>query len=219
MLSFNGVQVFALPIGPQFTTFEWEKYYTQLPPDEQIRILHYQHWQDRQRALMGSIISRWAIQQLTATQDVQIVRNELGRPYAVGNVSWRGDFNLSHSGDWLVIAVTANGHVGIDVEEINPVTKDVMHYALTDNEITSIEEIEEPLRLKKFYELWTLKEALYKTALCPHPSPHLIDTKDEQIVHNISTQLIYLDERHPVSICWDRASHINLTVLHRHQLL
>ncbi|MFJ7665252.1 4'-phosphopantetheinyl transferase family protein [Lysinibacillus sp. NPDC097162] len=217
MLRVNGVQVFALPIGPPLTTFEWAKYYAQLPPDEQIRILQYQQWHDRQRALLGSIISRWAIQQLTATQEVQIVRNKYGRPYVIGDVGWRGDFNLSHSGDWLVIAVTENGHVGIDVEEIKPVTIDVMHYAMTENEITSIDEIVEPLRLKKFYELWTLKEALFKTALCPQPSPHLIDTTDE--IQNISTQLIYLDERHPVSICWDRTSHINLTFLNRHQLL
>lgn len=219
MLKFNGVQVFALPIGPPLATFEWEQYYAKLPPDEQTKILQYQQWQDRLRALLGSIISRWAIQHLTATQDVQIVRNEHGRPYAVGNDDWNGDFNLSHSGDWLVMALTKNGHVGIDVEEIKPVTKDVMHYAMTENEIAGIDEIVEPLRLKKFYELWTLKEALFKTTLCPHPSPHLIDTTDEQVFQSISTQLIYLDERHPVSICWDCAPHINLTVLHRHQLL
>ena len=45
-----------------------------------------------------------------------------------------GDFNLSHSGDWIVLAVTTIGRVGIDVEEIKPVSEDMMIYALSETE-------------------------------------------------------------------------------------
>ncbi|UZM99195.1 4'-phosphopantetheinyl transferase superfamily protein [Lysinibacillus sp. MHQ-1] len=58
-----------------------------------------------------------------------------------------------------------------------------------------------------FYELWTLKEALFKTGLFPHLSPHLLDTIDIKKTRvDLSTQLHYLDQRHPVTICWNNGS-------------
>ncbi|KOS62276.1 4'-phosphopantetheinyl transferase superfamily protein [Lysinibacillus agricola] len=221
MQGFNGIHVFALPLGSQLEKSEWDKLFNHVPYDDQLRILKYKHWQDRQRALLGTMLVRWSIRHLTDARHIQIARNEYGRPYAIRNDSWRSDFNLSHSGEWIVVALTNEGLVGIDIEKIKPVTEDVMLYAMSQAELAMLRKQPELEQLHLFYEFWTMKEALYKTSLLPNTEPHLLDTieiKDKY--QDIQTQVIYIDKLHPMSICWNSEhSHMNITILNKHQLI
>lgn len=36
------------------------------------------------------------------------------------NNKWEGDVTLSHSGKWIVVALTTKGSIRVDVEEIIP---------------------------------------------------------------------------------------------------
>ncbi|MDM5250506.1 MULTISPECIES: 4'-phosphopantetheinyl transferase superfamily protein [unclassified Lysinibacillus] len=221
MPKFNGVHVFALPMGSQLEKSEWDMFFIHLPYNDQQRILKYIHWQDRQRALLGNVLIRWSIQHLTDARHIQITRNEHGRPYVIENDSWTGDFNLAHSGEWIVIALTNEGRVGIDVEKIKHVTEDAMQYAMSQAELTTIRQQSELKQLHLFYEFWTMKEALYKTSLLPNTAPHLLNTieiKDKY--QDIQTQVMYIDQLHPVSICWNsEESHVNFTILNMQQLI
>ncbi|GLC90225.1 4'-phosphopantetheinyl transferase family protein [Lysinibacillus piscis] len=188
------IHVWALPLGTELTPSEWMYFYTQLPSDEQLAIDQYRLWQDRQRALLGRILIRWALRQQLNIPIIQIIRSANGRPFAA---DWQGDFNLSHSGEWLVVALTDRGHVGIDVEQIRPVSSEVLSYLLSDRE----QQTENYLRL--FYERWTLQEARFKAG-----------------VLDVATKLIYLDEEHPVSICWyPKQFTVNITVINTQQLI
>lgn len=211
------IQLFAMPLGPQLTPSEWDTFSKVLPSDVQRKLNHYKYWQDRQRALLGRTLIRWAL--LPYFEDVllHMAQDEHGRPYIAGHPHWQGDFNLSHSGDWIVLAVTPSGRVGIDVEEIKPVSKELMHYALSKAEQQLVSHQSQHV----FYELWTLKEAFFKTGLFPSRSPHLLDTVDiKRTRKDLSTQLFYLDQQHPVSICWNNVSSaIKTTKLNREQLL
>ncbi|WP_445669178.1 4'-phosphopantetheinyl transferase family protein [Lysinibacillus sp. FSL R7-0073] len=213
----NDIQIFALPLGGQLTSEEWNAFNKMLPSHVQSNIRQYKQWQDRQRALLGNMLIRWALLPFMDKAVFHITQDIYGRPNVASHQHWEGDFNLSHSGDWIVLALTTNGRVGIDVEEIKPVNKDIMHYALSNQEFQMA--LHQPLHV--FYELWTLKEALFKTGLFPNLSPHLLDTTViKRTRADLSTQLLYLDQRHPVTICWNNSStNVKLTTLNRHQLL
>lgn len=130
----------------------------------------------------------------------------------------KGDINLSHSGKWIVVALTTKGRVGIDVEEIIPLSEEVIFSAMTQAELAIVNSEDNPNRLQAFYELWTLKEAIFKTGLFLNSSPNLIDTST--INNNLTTRLIYLDKQHPVSICWDSMlTYLSIIILNRNQLL
>ena len=211
------IQLFALPLGAQLAPSEWDAFLKALPSEVQRKVQQYKHWQDQQRAMLGSTLIRWALLPFIDDVLLHLAHNELGRPYIAGHPHWQGDFNLSHSGDWIVLAVTTIGRVGIDVEEIKPVSEDMMIYALSETERQLVSH--QPLHV--FYEFWTLKEALFKTGLLPILSPHLLDTTNiKKTRKDLFTQLLYLDQQHPVTVCWNHEnSKIITTILNKEQLL
>ena len=84
----------------------------------------------------------------------ELRQNEYGKPFAEG-VS---PFNLSHSGEWCVLAVGAPRTVGVDIEEINP-----SHIDLAPRVYTSAERdwmAADPVN--RFFQLWTWKESVMK---------------------------------------------------------
>ena len=216
-MKIHKVYLFALPLGQQLVQAEWDTLFHPLSQAEQHRILHYKHWQDRQRALLGSTLIQWALQKVLGNYPIQMKRDANGRPYII-NDNWKGDINLSHSGKWIVVALTTKGCVGIDVEEIIPLSEEVIFSTMTQAELAIFNSEANPNRLQAFYELWTLKEAIFKTGLFLNSSPPLIDTSS--INNNLTTRLIYLDKQHPVSICWDSMlTHLSIIILNRNQLL
>lgn len=72
------------------------------------------------------------------------------------------DFNISHSGNWLVGAISSS-RVGVDIEKINS-NRDVKSiaknfYSLEEN---SLLENSSNSYIENFYKLWTIKEASAK---------------------------------------------------------
>lgn len=73
-------------------------------------------------------------------------------------------FNLSHSGDLVVVAVTRAGPVGVDVERITG-SRDLETIArrfFAEEEWAGIEPLDAERRVVAFFRLWTRKEALLK---------------------------------------------------------
>ncbi|MBL3732244.1 4'-phosphopantetheinyl transferase superfamily protein [Lysinibacillus sp. HST-98] len=211
------IQLFALPLGVKLAPSERDTFLKVLPFEVQRKVQQYKHWQDQQRALLGSTLIRWALLPYIDDVLLYLAHNECGRPYIAGHPHWQGDFNLSHSGNWIVLAVTTIGRVGIDVEEIKPVSEDVMVYALSETERQLVSH--QPLHV--FYEFWTLKEALFKTGLLPNLSPYLLDTTNiKKTRKDLFTQIFYLDPQHPVCVCWNNeSSKLITTIVNKEQLL
>lgn len=98
-----------------------------------------------------------------APEDLQFGIGEQGKPYLV-DAPRELDFNVSHSGEWLVCAVTAGIPVGVDVEEAVP-TRDVMTLArrfFREEEVAALAERGAAEQCERFYDLWTLKESAVK---------------------------------------------------------
>ena len=78
------------------------------------------------------------------------------RPYFKGSV----DFNISHSGNYVICAISSTNRIGIDIEEIKEIP-------LVDfDSLFSKEELQRIYQVKNdfipFYTLWTQKEAYLK---------------------------------------------------------
>lgn len=97
-----------------------------------------------------------------APQNVEFRLGAHGRP-CVRNANVPLDFNMSHTGDWAVIAVSLDGWVGIDVEALDREGwRDLAATLLTPGEQRQLESMAEPLRAARFIEYWTAKEAFMK---------------------------------------------------------
>jgi 4'-phosphopantetheinyl transferase len=84
-----------------------------------------------------------------------------GRP-AVASGS--PDYSVSHSGEWVVLAVVGSGRVGLDIEHGRPLA-DVVPLAnrtLTAAERAEFEAVPDASRSAWFYRVWTRKEAVLK---------------------------------------------------------
>lgn len=86
-----------------------------------------------------------------------------GKPFlADQNTDRPVAFNLSHSGDLAIVAVTAGMTVGIDIERIRPVPPDAAAGCLTTGEATALAALAPALREEAFIRCWTRKEAYLK---------------------------------------------------------
>lgn len=74
------------------------------------------------------------------------------------------NFNLSHSGRHGLIAVAAKGQIGVDVEERipHPNLDELVAAVFGPNEQRELAEARGRSRVRRFFRLWTMKEALSK---------------------------------------------------------
>jgi 4'-phosphopantetheinyl transferase len=100
-------------------------------------------------------------------RDIDYSRTEYGKPYLYLPGGDAGlEFNLSHSGDAVLIAITRGVPVGVDVEQVKPLP-DLDQVA--SNYFSAAEQVDlfsltGSTRVDAFYRCWTRKEALIKAS-------------------------------------------------------
>lgn len=115
-----GLEVWALPLDldAPLASEDWEI----LSPREQVRAMRFRQHADRVRAVRG----RAALRRLLETKvgvSARLLRfadNEFGKPRLVvpGDVVFSPiEFNLSHAGGYVLLAMCPDAAVGVDVEE------------------------------------------------------------------------------------------------------
>jgi len=136
----------------------WNDYFLRLPPDIQKKISRYIRWQDRQAGLFGKILLSEGLKSYSGSSLTlyDLSYNQFGRPFINSDI----DFNISHSGEYILCAVTENGKVGIDIEKIRDIDLSDFRQYMTDDEWQRIKEADKPY--EKFYEYWTMKESVVK---------------------------------------------------------
>ena len=138
-----------------------------LSVDEARRADRYRRELDRTRY----VVAHGALRELLADYTVQTPRNisfghtATGKPFLIDDQGeQRLRFNLSHAGEWAIVALASSMEVGIDIEQID---SDVSVEAVAErffsrSEFEALQEVPSEQRTLAFFTAWTRKEAYVK---------------------------------------------------------
>lgn len=115
------------------------------------------------RALVRSVLSLY--ENGIAPEQWEFKKNEYGKPF-ISNASLTIPlrFNLSHADELIVMAVTLDQEIGVDVEYLPRVGKmlDIANSFFSPAEVEQLQNLPPEKKMNRFYDLWTLKEAYIK---------------------------------------------------------
>ncbi|CAK7016092.1 4'-phosphopantetheinyl transferase superfamily protein [Tissierella sp.] len=124
------------------------------------RIIQFRFLEDAKRTLFGEVMLRAIVIKHygTSNDQIEIATGPYGKPY-IKNLPIQ--FNISHSGKWVMCAVS-NNTVGADIEQIKKIDiSQIIHYFNQKEYEYILSQVPE-LRLETFYKIWTLKESYIK---------------------------------------------------------
>lgn len=140
------------------------RYLALLAVEEQARAARFRFAADRRRFIVAHARLRLLLAAYTGMTAAAITfrHNRHGKPLLYGFP--RLHFNLSHSGERAVFAVSVGGAVGVDIEQCNGDTKfeSVARRFFTPAEFDALQGIAASRRRRAFFALWTCKEAVVK---------------------------------------------------------
>lgn len=138
---------------------KWQQYISE---ERRLRASEYLFWDDVKRCVMGEMLVLYALYDFfeMPPNKIEFELLEYGKPVIKGANECQ--FSLSHSGKWVVCAVSSS-LVGIDIEK-----KDERHTQIAKNYYTEYENNRIQMisdyegRIEEFYKIWTLKESYMK---------------------------------------------------------
>lgn len=133
--------------------FNENLYLSKLPVFLQKKITKIRDSKTKKMAIFNKIV----LQQILNNNLEDLKYTDLGRPYLENHPN----FNISHSNQIVICAISKDGKIGIDVEELKEInfqglSKRYFHY----NEQQLIK------NKKDFFRIWTRKEAILKAQGC-----------------------------------------------------
>ena len=112
------------------------------------------------RGMMRHVLAHWL--RIPATEVVFRFTGH-GKPHLADAAS-DVQFNLSHSGDLILLAVTRGVQLGVDIERRREIKRrdQIAQGILAAKELKEYEALSEPERQSAFFTIWTRKEAIIK---------------------------------------------------------
>src|SRR5262249_12645966 len=134
---------------------------------EEQRMRRFRFDEDRRRYLLGRGLLRLLLgHYLELTPDLlRFDYTPFGRPHlAAGLAPQLLEFNVSHSGELILIAVAAGRSLGIDVEQIRAdvEVKAIAARFFSPSEQEALGRLAEGQQVEAFFDCWTRKEAYIK---------------------------------------------------------
>jgi 4'-phosphopantetheinyl transferase len=135
-----------------------------LSPDELQRANRFRFTIHRNRFIIARAMLRKILNLyiMTPAQKIIFTLGEHGKPYLNDN-PLNVQFNVSHSHDIAVYAITQQYEVGIDIEKIESIYRnDVAKRFFSSQEYSMLETLPFNQQIIAFYHLWARKEAVIK---------------------------------------------------------
>lgn len=167
-----------------------KKEFPDFPFDFVEKLKRYRKWQDVQLSLLGRVLLFKGIKKhyklnLNA-HDIKY--NQYNKPFFEGNQIY---FNISHSAEIVVCAITDKVEIGVDIEKIYEIDLNNFRRNMTNGEWNKV--MLSNNRYEAFFDYWTQKEAAIKT----NGRGLSIKLKSFEITENlgfVKNKRIYLDE-------------------------
>ena len=208
------IDVFFTHFNAPLTTDIWNTYFQKLPQGIQTQIMRFKRWQDRHASLLGKILLLEGLKKYGYPPDClkNLSYSPYNRPFLDDSI----DFNISHSGEYVVCAINNEGRVGIDIERMRPLDFSEFRNYMTSEEWNMMHE--SPDQLEYFYELWTVKESVIKGEGKGLSIP-LLDIHWEGETASVSNNLWYIRKIliDPGYSCHVAANH-EISELHTHKV-
>jgi len=136
-----------------------------LSADERERVRRFHFERDRRRSLISRALLRTLLGRYLEMppETLAFSYSPYGKP-SLAALDTPLRFNVSHSGELLLIAVTVERALGVDVEEIRPDTSviEIAERFFSENERRSLAGVPQALQRDAFFDCWTRKEAYIK---------------------------------------------------------
>jgi 4'-phosphopantetheinyl transferase len=137
-----------------------------LAPDELQRAQTFRHAESRAR----HVCARAALRELLGTRlnidpsEVRFVHTNHGKPQLQATHASNLQFNVSHSGQCVLVALAQKFAVGVDVEICRPRPEAIKlaERFFAPDESAALRQLAEPALSTAFFSLWTRKEAQLK---------------------------------------------------------
>ncbi|MDQ2921579.1 MAG: 4'-phosphopantetheinyl transferase superfamily protein [Acidobacteriota bacterium] len=143
------------------------KFEALLDDDERMRAARFRFQEHRNRFIVARGALRTILGSYLQTEpaELQFSYGRYGKPALTGGFAANAiSFNLSHSGKFMLMAVSRGRELGIDLEWINQefATSEVAERFFSHREILSLRGQPEYLQTEAFFNCWTRKEAYIK---------------------------------------------------------
>ena len=208
------IEVFYTRFTEMLPAKNYQQLLAQLSADMQLQVSNFRKWEDAHRSLLGKALLVQGLKQfdLPSLSLAEVNYTPFQKPYFNNGIH----FNISHSGEYIVCAISTI-EVGIDIEEVKDIPLSDFTELFSSEELKLI--FEDPTNYAPFYTLWTQKEAFLKALGVGLNMPlNKVIIKSDAIHHNGITwylQKISIDDSY---ICHLASPHpnaqVNLNKLH-----
>lgn len=209
----NKIEICAVKIPKNGSLSLFDVLLQSISVEKRDKILKFYRIEDAMRSLFADLLLRTMLCKYGnfKNSDLFFVYNSYGKPYLANNN--RIEFNVSHSGDW-VVCVVYHSQIGIDIEEIKE-----KEYLKLSKRFFSTKEVQDLMikpkekQLQYFYNLWTLKESYVKNIGCglsmslssftitqTNGNYYLVNTPKDKIA-NYKFQQYLIDDNYICSVC------------------
>jgi len=154
----EGILILFAHFEKEFDRDKWQNYISLLPDEERKRIDRHTRWQGRMARLIGRLLLLYGLKILLGEKNphLSIIYNDRGKPSLAGNI----DFNISHSGEYVICALSQGGKVGIDIEKIRDVEWEKFSRWIPPSQWIALHNSPNPK--EDFFSLWSINEAVLK---------------------------------------------------------
>lgn len=156
------IHVWRISLNPVAET--WPELWRILSPLEKERANKFYFARDRERFIVAHACMRKILGSYLGMPGESLVfyQTAYGKPFL--EAAYPLEFNLAHSGEIALLAVTRDKRIGVDIEQIRPLDDyaSIAQHTFSKKESTALLSLPEDLHLPAFFACWTRKEAFIK---------------------------------------------------------